>query len=300
VSTSPGEYLVWFRPERIRTVTWGGNPFKPVLVGNDPSDLSPRRSFSQWHQLVEGTSEPWTPADLAAAKLIGETVTDVVLQFRAVRTLIAHDQLEHVTRQVGVSEQPVVIADAAGRILLANESFGRLLRADHPYPGRFDDLAPLFQAPAEFRRGLRDLMEHRRVWRGEVHLAGTDGGSGSPLLVRADPVFSAPNRVLGFVLLFTDLAERRAAEAARRRFQEDVIERHRLTVPLDSKADLVYRNLLASVVGNAQLAALEITDGVDLARMPEMLESVQASVARTAELLEHLVWHASRGGGGDL
>ena len=29
--------------------------------------------------------------------------------------------------------------------------------------------------------------------------------------------------------------------------------------------------------------------------MPEMLESVRASVARTAELLEHLVWHASRG-----
>ena len=64
VSSSPGEYLIWFRAERIRTVTWGGDPFKPVLIGNDPSELSPRRSFAQWHQLVEGTSEPWTPADL--------------------------------------------------------------------------------------------------------------------------------------------------------------------------------------------------------------------------------------------
>ena len=43
------------------------------------------------------------------------------------------------------------------------------------------------------------------------------------------------------------------------------------------------------------MSPLEITDGVDLARMPGMLESVQASVTRTAELLEHLVWHASRG-----
>ena len=67
-------------------------------------------------------------------------------------------------------------------------------------------------------------------------------------------------------------------------------------MPLDSKADLVYRNLLAAVVGNAQLAALEITDGVDLGRMPKMLESVRTSVTRTAELLEHLVWHASRDG----
>jgi hypothetical protein len=66
-------------------------------------------------------------------------------------------------------------------------------------------------------------------------------------------------------------------------------------VPLDSSADLVYRDLLAAVVGNAQLAALEITDGVSLTHMPGMLESVRASVDRTAELLEHLVWHATRG-----
>jgi hypothetical protein len=66
-------------------------------------------------------------------------------------------------------------------------------------------------------------------------------------------------------------------------------------VRLDSEADLVYRNLLASVVGNAQLAALEITDGVDPARMPGMLDSVRASVGRTATLLECLLWHTSRG-----
>ena len=98
------------------------------------------------------------------------------------------------------------------------------------------------------------------------------------------------------MLLFSDLTGRRAVDAARRRFQEDIIERHQaMSVQLDSKADLVYRQLLAVVVGNAQLAALEITDGVDLGRMPDMLESVRASVARTAELLEHLIRHARLG-----
>jgi light-regulated signal transduction histidine kinase (bacteriophytochrome) len=62
ISNNPGEYLIWFRPERIRTVTWGGDPLKPFVIGDNPSDLSPRRSFAQWHQLVEGTSEPWTRA----------------------------------------------------------------------------------------------------------------------------------------------------------------------------------------------------------------------------------------------
>jgi two-component system, chemotaxis family, sensor kinase Cph1 len=292
VSSSPGEYLIWFRPERIRTVTWGGNPFKAVVLGNDPAELSPRRSFAQWHQLVEGTSEPWTPADLTAARLIGETVTDVVLQFRAVRMLIAQSQLEQVSRQVRRAEQPVVIADPAGRVLLTNPAFDRLTETGEAKLRWIDDLPPLFASPVEMRRILAELFEHRRVWRGEVGLA--TSGEPRPLMLRADPVFSAPDLVLGFVLLFTDLAGRHAAEAARRQFQEDIVDRHRLaTVPLDSRADLIFRNLLSSVVGNAQLAALEITDGVELAQVPAMLDSVQSSVERAAALLERLVWHAA-------
>ena len=97
------------------------------------------------------------------------------------------------------------------------------------------------------------------------------------------------------MLLFTDLTERKAAEAARRRFQEGVIEQHRLTTTrFEPKAHIPYQNLLSSVLENAQLAALEITYGVDVSRMPEILESVRASVSRTADVLQHLVWHSHR------
>jgi PAS domain-containing protein len=264
-----------------------------MVIGNDPSQLSPRRSFAQWHQVVEGTAEPWSPADLAAARLIGESVADIVLQFRAVRTLLVQDQLEHVTRQVRISEQPVIIANADGQILLTNESWQRLLGELHPGPQVLEDLPALFADPDELQRRLRDLVAQRGPWRGEIGLVGRSGETRS-LLVRADPVLSAPDRVLGYVLLFADLTERRAAESARRRFQEEVVEQHRpMTTRLDSKSDLLYRRVLSTVVSNAQLAALEITDGADPARMPEMLESVQASVTRTAELLQHLVWHST-------
>ena len=53
------------------------------------------------------------------------------------------------------------------------------------------------------------------------------------------------------------------------------------------------------MVENAQLAALEIADGVDPARIPDMLEAVQASIGRTAEVLGYLVWHATWGSGDD-
>ncbi len=115
------------------------------------------------------------------------------------------------------------------------------------------------------------------------------------LLVRADPVYAAADRILGFVIMFTDNNEQRAATVARRRFQEGIIERHRLIAGrIGSTTDPDYHKLLSSVIENAQLAAMEITDRADVERMPEMLESVRVSVARTTELLEHLVSHARR------
>ena len=299
ISNDPGEYLIWFRPERIRTVTWGGDPLKPFVIGDDPSDLSPRRSFAQWHQLVEGTSEPWTPADIAAARLIGQSVADIVLQFRAVRTLIAQDQLEQFSRHVRVSEQPVIITDIDGKILLMNEAFKTLLPKDHVAVSRLDELASAFQQPERFLHSVRELIDHRRAWRGELLLR-NEGNREKPLMVRADPVQPSRDRVLGFVLIFSDIADRKAAEIARSRFQEGIIQSNRInSVRLDSKTDLVYQNLLSSVVENAQLAALEITYGVETGRIAEMLESVRNSTLRTAEVLEHLIWHSSRTSGGD-
>jgi PAS domain S-box-containing protein len=297
ISQSPGEYLIWFRPERIRTVTWGGDPLKPFVIGSNPTDLSPRRSFAQWHQLVEGTSEPWTPADVAAARLIGQSVADMVLQFRAVRTLIAQDQLEQFSRHVRVSEQPVIIADIDGRILLMNEAFKTLLPQGQIAATRLEELAAAFQQSDLFVQNVVDLVRHHRAWRGELLLR-KEGNREKPLMVRADPVRPSRDRVLGFVLIFADITDRKAAEAARSRFQEGIIQSNRInSVRLDSRDDLVYQNLLALVVENAQLAALEITYGVETGRIAEMLESVRNSTLRTAEVLEHLIWHSSRTSG---
>jgi GAF domain-containing protein len=305
VSTAPGEYLIWLRPERVRTVTWGGNPFKPA-VGDDALTLSPRRSFSQWHQLVEGTADPWSEADLAFARLVGDTLSDVIIQFRSVRMLLAEDQLNQVRRQVEQSAQPVVIVDTTSRILKMNAAFEALLPDLQQPPERMADLLPVFNDPREVERRLDDLVVNRHAWRGEVSILGRDGVR-TPLLVRADPVFTSLDRTLGFVLLFTDLTDRKAAEAARRGFQAGVMEqRPPMSGQGNSRVDLLFRTILSTITENAQLAALEIADRVDPAHMPQMLEALRASVARTAEVLRSLLGHGPQqenpesSGGGDV
>ncbi len=300
VSNELGEYLIWFRPEQVRTVTWGGDPSQAVVVGASPQDLSPRRSFAQWHQRVEATSAAWSSADLTAARLIGETVTDVVLQFRAVRMLIAQDQLEQVQRQVRQSDQPVIVADETGRFLLMNAAFERLLAAVAPSFSHMDDLPGLFHNEADVARRLADLRALQRTWRGEVMLKSVSKtvGSNLPVLgramfVRADPVLSAPGFVLGYVMLFTDLTERKDAEAARRIFQEGIVQRSQaMASRANSRTGIATQSLLASMLENAQLAALEITDGVDTKGMSQKLNSVRSSVERATEMLDRLIRHS--------
>ena len=293
LSESPGEYLLWFRPEQIRTVTWGGNPFKAVVIGNDPRDLSPRRSFAQWHQVVEGTCEQWSEADMTAARLIGDTVIDVVLQFRAVRTLVAHDQLNHVRQQVHASSQPVIIADPTGRIILINNAFKSLAPSEYVRLGDIGNLTDCFTGPSDIRQRLDRLVGDRQNWRGEIALRTTSGVL-KPLMIRADAVFSSPHRLLGFVLLFTDLTDRKASEVARRRFQDGIVAEHLpMREPIETHPDIMFKTLLSTIMENAQLAALEITDGGEIARMPEMLESIRASVARASSILGQLICHST-------
>ena len=288
VSGDGDELLIWFRHERVRTITWGGKPFKSPSENDDPSELSPRRSFAQWHQVVEGTSDPWTPTDIATARMIGASVTDVIMQFRAVQIVIAKDQLDQVSRRVKASEQLVIIADSNGRLLESNAAFEKLVGARPGALRRLEDLPPYFADPQDMTMRLKALLHSRRGWRGDMTLGGRDG-PGVPLHVRADAITARDERALGYVLFFTDLTERQAAETARRRFQESLVgSRRRLNARLETQADLTAQSLIAQVIENAQLAALEVTDAADPANMRKLLEGIRSAVERSAEILERL------------
>ncbi|MEN9518126.1 MAG: hypothetical protein RLZZ381_714 [Cyanobacteriota bacterium] len=74
-------YILWFRPEVIQTVNWGGNPHKPVEVAEDGSwRLSPRKSFALWQETVEGHSLPWKPCEIEAVTELRSLLVGIVLR----------------------------------------------------------------------------------------------------------------------------------------------------------------------------------------------------------------------------
>ena len=77
----PGARLMWFRPEVIQTVNWGGDPSKPVDAESG-TRLRPRHSFALWKEEVRGRSRPWTPSDLEAADQLQRRATEVDIERR--------------------------------------------------------------------------------------------------------------------------------------------------------------------------------------------------------------------------
>lgn len=71
-------YLLWFRPEWVRTVHWGGNPEKPAEP-DESGRLSPRRSFAIWSETVRRTAQPWRPCEVEAARSLRQAIVEVVI-----------------------------------------------------------------------------------------------------------------------------------------------------------------------------------------------------------------------------
>ncbi len=85
------DYVLWFRPEVIQTVNWGGNPAKPVEVEGQGLRLHPRRSFELWKEVVRSTSLQWSASDLEAAASLRRYAIEVDLGRQVVRKQQAVD-----------------------------------------------------------------------------------------------------------------------------------------------------------------------------------------------------------------
>ena len=285
-----GEYLLWFRPEQVRTVTWGGDPEKAVLVGDDPRELSPRRSFAAWRQVVRDTARAWSRTERAIAEAIRESLVDMILQMRALRALIAEQQAMSALATVQHGAEPMILAGGDGHILLANDAFHRMLARPAPPLTRLDDLLRLAIDDTPLRDALHRLRMDRQPWRGEVRLTrGT--GQELPVAVRADPVPGLHGGMLGYVLLFTDLRAQRETGAVRSRLERALTVSHLHGQVGGARAGVTqqFDRLLGAILANSTAALGQLTDGSGTASTSALLRELEVTTRRAAELTAQLL-----------
>lgn len=106
VSRASDEYMVWYRPERTRTILWAGNPDKAALIDPTTLNISPRQSFEIWKQVVRATSLPWQKAELEAALALQLHMQELVLKgYRQLTALSEKEKQEHYLLEMRVAER---------------------------------------------------------------------------------------------------------------------------------------------------------------------------------------------------
>ena len=80
VSRTPRDYLILWRRGLTQTVTWAGNPEKPVEYGPNGARLTPRKSFAAWQESVEGRCSPWTEGEMQVAEGLRVTLLEIILR----------------------------------------------------------------------------------------------------------------------------------------------------------------------------------------------------------------------------
>ena len=169
VSRVHPNFILWFRPEVMTTVRWGGNPAKPAEAeAREPTRLHPRKSFEAWAEIVRGRSAPWQPAEVDVARELRSSIIETVLhnaerfaevterlsrtskELETISYTISHDLRAPLRAMYGYAD--ALLQDAAPRLVPEDvHRLERISRAAH----RLD-------------RMIRDVLRYSHVSRMEI------------------------------------------------------------------------------------------------------------------------------------
>ena len=126
ISRVQREYIIWFRPELEKIVTWAGKQEKSLNEAGE-LQLTPRNSFKEWTELVRNTSEPWIGLELEAAKELRGLIVDIVLRMSGQLKLRA-DILTRLNKEVNSSK-----SEMDSFAYIASHDLKEPLRGIHAY-----------------------------------------------------------------------------------------------------------------------------------------------------------------------
>jgi two-component system, chemotaxis family, sensor kinase Cph1 len=154
------DYVLWFRPEVLQTVNWGGNPTKPVEGEGPGQRLHPRRSFELWKEVVRSTSLPWTPAEVEAAADLRRYAIEVDLGHQVIR--------EQKAVQVRDDLVAVVSHDLKNPLGVIHLQVGLILRAlpldrEGPWRRLHTSIDRIQRAADRMNTLIRDLLDLAKI-----------------------------------------------------------------------------------------------------------------------------------------
>ncbi|WP_273444834.1 ATP-binding protein [Neolewinella agarilytica] len=100
LTREPAEYIIWFRPETVQSVDWGGQPEQRKHIKDGRVRLHPELSFEKWTELVKDKALPWKSYEIDAAMALRNDLKEIILmKFQQVnglntKLIRAYDEME--------------------------------------------------------------------------------------------------------------------------------------------------------------------------------------------------------------
>jgi light-regulated signal transduction histidine kinase (bacteriophytochrome)/CheY-like chemotaxis protein len=126
ISRGARDWVVLFRSELVRSVRWGGDPHKPSEMGPNGPRLTPRESFAEWKETVQGHSKSFSASELRVAETLRATLIEVVLRLA--------DEAS-AERQAANERQELLIAELNHRVRNILGVIRGLIRQSKPEDG---------------------------------------------------------------------------------------------------------------------------------------------------------------------
>ncbi len=196
LSREMNEYLLWFKPEHIHSVSWGGNPEKPVTVTDDGEvRLSPRKSFEKWTESVRNMARPWQQVEIATALRLREDLLQLVSQ-KANQIRVLNEQLQFAYEELEAFSYTV--SHDLRAPLSSIKSYSEIYLED--YGHQMDEAAratfdKIIKASDRMSMLIRSVMQYSRMSRTDLHAELIEMG---PLLaqIREEMLIVDPSRDL--------------------------------------------------------------------------------------------------------
>ena len=231
-------YLMWFRPEVVRTVKWAGEPGS----GSDKDQLNPRKSFEMWKELVRARSMPWTEMEIESATEFRAAVTTISLKRAEEAVQLGEARFLQLTHAL---PNPVWTADDDGQLTYVNQKWldqglmdrgrwyeqERMAAEDQRRCGELWKTAVADGTPLELEVRFRSAVDKTERWN----------------LVRVVPYLRVDGSLAGWVGACTDLTDRRQRELAVRITEKLALTgrmtsviAHEINNPLEAITNLLY------------------------------------------------------------
>lgn len=232
-------YVLWFRPQLIRTVNWAGEPGK---MSDSAGHLHPRRSFETWREVFRGQSTPWTDAEIESAREFRAAIHTVSLRRAEEEAELSNARFEQLTHAL---PEKIFTADDDGKLIYVNQRW-----TEQGLGGSGIWFAEDRLEPDDEQRMAASW--HRAVQSGEPieeELRVRDASTGSSRwnLVRIVPFRRIGAARAGWVGSLIDLTERREREAALRMTEKLALTgrmtsviAHEINNPLEAITNLLY------------------------------------------------------------